>query len=154
MGYVTSQVRARAYRLVACLVVSCAACCSGGDDDAAQMECEPSPQPPCVANINANFESLHTNLFAQRCGTNGAGCHGANATQGNLVLTSADASYAALLGMDGTRSRVIAGDPTCSLLMQRLETEDAELRMPRGEAKLSEGLRCAVRQWIEEGAAR
>lgn len=118
------------------------------------MACEPTPQPACVATINVNFDSLHTNLFAQRCGTNGAGCHGANATQGNLVLTNPDAAYAALLGMDGTRSRVSAGDPTCSLLMQRLETDDALLRMPRGEGKLAEGLRCAVRQWIEEGAAR
>jgi hypothetical protein len=130
------------------------ACNGSGDDDAAQAECVPAPQPPCVANINVNFESLHTNLFAQRCGTNGAGCHGANAPQGDLVLTSPDAAYAALLGTDGTRSRVIAGDPTCSSLMQRLETDDAVLRMPRGEGKLAEGLRCAVRKWIDEGAAR
>jgi hypothetical protein len=151
MAYVFSL--ARVGCLVASLAVTGLVAC-GGDDDGEQAACVPAAQPACDASINIDFESLHTNLLSQRCGTNGGGCHGANATQGNLVLTTPDAAYAALLGLDGTSSRVVAGDPTCSLLMQRLETDDAEKRMPRFENKLPEGLRCAVRQWIEQGAAR
>ena len=75
--------------------------------------------------------------------------------QGNLLLEEPDAAYKALLGMDGTHARVQPGDPSCSMLMQRLDSDDPNVRMPRGETnKLADGLRCAVRIWIEAGAAR
>jgi hypothetical protein len=126
------------------------ACASGGSSE----ECLPEPAVECSASINTDFESLHKNLFNLRCGTSGSGCHGPAGKQGNLVLADPDAAYAALLGKDGTAARVVPGDASCSMLMQRLETDDATRRMPRGEGKLQEGLRCAVRHWIEAGATR
>jgi hypothetical protein len=41
------------------------------------------------------------------------------------------------------------------LLEVRLESSDPAIRMPfNSPAPLSEGLRCAVRQWIANGATR
>lgn len=47
---------------------------------------------------------------------------------------------------------VIAGDAACSELMVRLDTEDDARRMPPGAQPLDESERCAIAQWIENGA--
>lgn len=70
------------------------------------------------------------------------------------MLSEPDKAYNALLGTDGTRTRVVPGDPACSLLVQLLESDDIEKRMPYMESKLAEGFRCAVRKWVEDGATR
>lgn len=70
------------------------------------------------------------------------------------MLADADSAYKALLGQDGTSRRVVPGDPGCSVLMQRIESDDPMQRMPLLDAKLPEGFRCAVRTWIELGATR
>jgi hypothetical protein len=124
-----------------------------GDDGGTQ--CLPALASDCSPDINTDFATLHRSLFSQRCGTSGNACHGEAGRKGNLVLQDEESAYKALLGLDGTQTRVSVGDPRCSLLMERLETEDAAKRMPFGEPnKLPEGMRCAVRKWIEDGAAR
>jgi hypothetical protein len=57
-----------------------------------------------------------------------------------------------LLGNGGAKARVEPGMPECSVLMQRLSSDDASFRMPRGSAKLPDGVRCAISKWIEKGA--
>jgi hypothetical protein len=137
-------------QLVLLLALVLSAC--GGDDSA--EECLPEPMADCRPDINTDFTSLHRSLFAQRCGTSGVACHGPDGRKGELVLTDVDAAYKALLGMDGTHARVNPGDPSCSTLLQRLESNDPQKRMPLGEGNLPDGLRCAVRKWIETGAVR
>lgn len=131
-------------------VLLLASACGGSE----AAECLPEPAAACTPEINTEFTSIHRALFAQRCGTSGGACHGPDGRKGGLVLADADTAYKALLGMDGTHARVVPGDPSCSLLMQLLESDDPDKRMPYGENKLSEGLRCAVRAWIEAGAVR
>jgi hypothetical protein len=138
-------------RGAAALWLATAGSACGGEETS---ECLPEPLAACTPEINTDFASIHRALFAQRCGTTGGACHGSEGRKGNLVLADADTAYDALLGMDGTPARVSPGDPACSLLLQRLESDDPAKRMPLGENKLSEGLRCAVRTWIEAGAAR
>lgn len=70
------------------------------------------------------------------------------------MLADADTAYGSLLGAGGGAARVVPGDPDCSPLMQRLESTDPAKRMPLGEDNLPEGVRCAIRRWIQEGAAR
>lgn len=125
--------------------------CGGGSETA---ECLPEPMAACTPEINTDFASIHRSLFARRCGTTGVACHGPEGRNGDLVLSDPDTAYKALLGQDGTNARVTPGDPACSLLLQRLESDDPEKRMPLLEDKLSEGMRCAVRTWIEGGAVR
>lgn len=136
------------FRAAAALFMASA--CGGSE----AAECLPEPAAACTPEINTEFTSIHRALFAQRCGTSGGACHGPDGRKGGLVLADADSAYNALLGMDGTRARVVPGDPGCSLLLQLLESDDPAKRMPYGENKLSEGLRCAVRTWIEAGAVR
>lgn len=131
-------------------MLASAAC--AGDDGGTQ--CLPELPSDCTPDINTDFATLHRSLFAQRCGTSGNACHGEAGRKGNLVLQGEEQAYKALLGLDGTHARVSVGDPRCSLLMERLESDDPMKRMPYGENKLSEGMRCAVRKWIEDGAAR
>ena len=123
-----------------------------GDDGGTQ--CLPELPADCTPSINTDFATLHRSLFSVRCGTSGNACHGEAGRKGNLVLQDEESAFKALLGLDGTHARVSVGDPRCSLLMERLETDDAAKRMPFGEDKLPEGLRCAVRKWIEDGAAQ
>jgi hypothetical protein len=132
------------------LVLFVGAAC--GDDSGNQ--CLPELPSDCTPSINTDFATLQRSLFSPRCGTSGNACHGEAGRKGNLVLQDEEQAYKALLGLDGTHARVSVGDPRCSLLMERLESDDAAKRMPFGEDKLPEGLRCAVRKWIEDGAAR
>lgn len=119
-----------------------------------ENQCLPEPAADCSPSINTDFATLHRSFFAQRCGTSGNACHGEAGRKGNLVLNEPDSAYKALLGLDGTSARVSPGDPGCSLLLQRLESDDASKRMPLGEDKLPEGMRCAIRKWIEDGATQ
>jgi hypothetical protein len=139
---------------VALLLAAAGYSCGGDDAAPAAAQCLPEPTAACSPDINTNFESIYGNLLSKRCGSTGTACHGREAHMGNLVLADADSAYKALLGEDGTHARVVAGDPDCSPLMQRLESDDPNFRMPWKDAKLGEGSRCAVRMWIESGAAR
>lgn len=140
-------------RVAAVLLLSAAfnAC---GDSEPTEVQCLPEPTTTCTPDINTDFASIQRSVFAPRCGTSGNACHGAAGRKGDLVLADPETAYKALLGQDGTQSRVIPGDPGCSPLLQRLELDNPKPRMPYGEKQLSEGLRCAVRMWIEDGAAR
>lgn len=123
--------------------------CAGSDS-----QCLSEPLPNCTPSINTDFATLHRSLFSQRCGTSGNACHGEAGRRADLVLAEPDKAYSALMGTDGTHARVVPGDPACSLLVQLLESDDPGKRMPYMESKLTEGFRCAVRKWIEDGAMR
>jgi hypothetical protein len=136
---------------VLALCLSAAAC--GGHNG--EAECISLPET-CTPLFNPDYDTIYRNVLSQRCGTasGSLNCHGPAGNQGNLNLGDADSAYSALLGASGFHARVIAGDPECSMLMERLETDDQAKRMPRGEAKLAEGARCAIQRWIAEGAVR
>ncbi len=124
---------------------------SDADDE---LACLDALDLDCSLTFAPNFRSIFDNRLQTTCGAAGSSCHGDDGAQGGLVLTDFDDAYDALLEGDGDRGpRVIPGDPECSLLMIRLETSDAALLMPVG-SQLPEGERCAVRQWIAEGAEK
>jgi len=146
-------------RLLA-LVLLAAACdgddagSDGGHDggrgrclDPLPLDCEPTYPP--------TFQAFYEKRIVRTCGAAGTGgsCHGPEGQKGGLVLSSADQAYDSLLGELDGRPRVIPGDPECSILEQRLESEDPDFLMPVG-MPLTEGERCAVRQWIADGAER
>ena len=133
------------------------AACGGSSDPDASAQCVASLPTSCTPDIDPTFDSLFTNVISQRCGTSDSGntCHGKNGNpKSSLKLTDAATAYQALLGQNGAPARVIPGDPHCSPLIERLESDDPAFRMPYGdEKKLPAGLRCAFQQWIEKGAA-
>jgi hypothetical protein len=152
-------VASRIWIVVFALAPLCAGCngddASADSDDAGRARClDPLPLD-CEPTYPPTFEALHQHQLARTCGaaSTGGSCHGPDGAQGGLVLSGIDESYDALLGAIDGRARVIPGDPECSTLIQRLESDDPEFVMPVG-ARLTEGERCAVRQWIAMGAER
>jgi hypothetical protein len=110
-------------------------------------DCQPLYDPAVFPTI---FEKILKPTCAQGLGT----CHTSDAAMGNLVMEDADDTYARLLGQYDGRARVNPGDPSCSLLVERLESSDTNFRMPPGPTALDAGARCDIVQWIASGAAR
>jgi hypothetical protein len=137
----------RALSLAALLSVGC------GDDGEPSLVCVEDLPSACSPTFPADYDTIYTMLFQQRCGTAGSngGCHSSIDKAGGLDLSDPGRAYQELLGSNGP-ARVKPGDPSCSVLMARLESDDPEVRMPLGEARLSAGVRCAVQRWIADGA--
>jgi len=127
------------------------------DPPAATEACLAMLPPTCAPEVNPKYADIYANILATRCGgtSAGTGCHGAQGRRGNLGFNDIDEAYEELLGHGtGGQARVLPGDPECSVLMERLETDDTAKRMPYMAAQLSAGARCAIQQWIEAGAPR
>jgi hypothetical protein len=98
-------------------------------------ECEPQYSP--------TFDAVYENTLSTSCSL--SSCHAGSSGQGGLSMGStAEEAYEALQGY------VVPGDPACSVLVQHLEPEGLG-DMPPGQV-LAEEERCAIRQWIEQGA--
>jgi hypothetical protein len=112
-----------------------------------RTDCSPLYDPPTYATI---FENILHPTCAQGRGT----CHTADAQMGGLVFEDAGDAYSRLIGDADGRPRVVPGDPACSLLVERLEAQSSDVRMPPGPTPLSAAARCDIVQWISQGAAR
>lgn len=135
----------------AVLPLALAAASCGGSTE----ECISLPES-CVPALSTDYNTIYRDVLMPRCGT-GVGvmtCHGTTGNQGGLTLAEPDGAYNSLLGVGTAHARVIPGDPSCSPLMARLTSADANVRMPRGEAPLGEGIICTIQSWIREGASR
>jgi hypothetical protein len=99
------------------------------------------------------FDQIYARTLAPTCAQPGTLCHGSAGVQGGLFFTTADSAYALLLGEVGGRPRVIRGNPSCSLLVERLAASDPSQLMPPG-AELSPAEQCSITQWISNGAMR
>jgi hypothetical protein len=125
---------------------------------------EPAPpaRPPCLATVDVDgctplvppeFPALFTDVFNQSCTSSATGCHGSEGRQGGLAFVDPDEAYELLLGVGGTKARLEPGNAACSELIVRLDSPGQPWSMPPG-APLSEGLRCSIRRWVEQGAKR
>lgn len=83
-------------------------------------------------------------LLVDTCGR----CH-IQGDQGGLSLASIEGMLA---GGDSGRPAIVAGEPSQSLLLQRILAEDPEDRMPPGQHGLTQSQIASVRRWISEGA--
>jgi hypothetical protein len=135
--------------------------CNGDDGDgdggdAGRGRClDPLPLD-CELLYQPTFQDFHERRIVRTCGAAGTGgsCHAPEgAGQSGLVLGEADDAYRALLDDSRGMARVIPGDPECSLLVQRLESDDPDFMMPPGD-KLSDRELCSIRLWIANGAER
>ena len=125
--------------------------------------CGNGPAPACVEDLSTDcaplydppvFSVLFEKTLQPTCATGMGTCHTSDAAAGGLSFEDADQAYALLVGDAGGAARVRAGDPACSPLVIRLEATEASERMPPGPTPLPEAERCAVVQWIANGAAR
>ena len=100
------------------------------------------------------FDTIFTNIFQPNCAVGTGTCHTSDFAAGGIVFADASHAYDTLLGADGGTPFVLPGDPGCSTLMKRLESNDPSYHMPRGPTFLSLADRCTIVQWIGEGAQR
>lgn len=117
----------------------------GGDPT---LECV-NPDLSCTPLYEPTFANVYANTIAPKCGGDRTACHSESGRQGGLAMTSAATAYQALL--DPSDPRVVPGDTACSVLLERLYTNDNSLVMPQG-APLSEAERCSVMKWVADGA--
>ncbi len=104
-----------------------------------QEACNPIYQPV--------FDEVFARTIQASCAVGGSACHsGVNAKAG-LRMDEPDETYRLLV----EEGRVLPGDAACSLLSKRL-AGIGEV-MPPG-APLPVGERCAIEQWIANGAKR
>jgi hypothetical protein len=115
-------------------------------------ECVAGVTTACSPLYPPTFDEIYTRTLSPTCAQPGAECHGSAGVQGGLFFTSEDSAFSLLLGHDG-HPRVISGDPSCSLLVERLYSTDPHAQMPPG-APLSDAERCSIIQWIQSGAQR
>lgn len=118
---------------------------TGGD------ACLPALDLECLPSYPPTFDQIYERRIEPTCSV--APCHASGSNAGNLTLGDADASYQTLLEQRSGAALVIPGDPECSVLIQRLESDDLDFVMP-SRSPLSEGERCAIRQWVANGAER
>lgn len=117
----------------------------GGD------ECLPKLDLDCTPQYAPTFSNIHANTFARSCATTSA-CHAGDGAQAGLRLSDPDEAHRLLTDAErGPLAR--ARDPSCSPLIQRIESTDPGFMMPPGRM-LSEPERCAIRRWVQAGAQR
>jgi hypothetical protein len=112
------------------------------------------PPPPPAATVT--LAQLQSSIFTPIC----SGCHtgGGSSLPSSMNLTSAAATFAALVGVASTEQpsvlRVSAGNPDASYLVHKIEgaADITGSRMPLGGAPLDPALIANVRAWITEGA--
>jgi hypothetical protein len=106
-----------------------------------------TPQPAsCAPLYQPTFDNVYTMTLNKTCAQPGTDCHAvASPTNKMLVFENVDLAYMELM------SRVKTGDPSCSLLVERLEKQPY---MPPGDQPLPAAERCAIESWIRMGAAR
>jgi hypothetical protein len=110
--------------------------------------------------MGTTLDEIQSDVFTPTCSV--SGCHTGptgNTLPGGMDLTSADASFDSLVGVSSLQvpelSRVEAGDPDNSYLIQKLEgTADEGAQMPAGGPPLDQAVIDDIRQWIADGAER
>jgi hypothetical protein len=123
------------------LLFAANAACSGD-------ECLEDLNSACAPLYEPTFQNVFDQTLAPTCGLSGTACHSSEGRQAGLVFAEIEEAHRLLL-----ESRVEPGDASCSLVMRRLESDDPTFQMPPGR-KLTATERCAIQQWIQNGATR
>ncbi|MBP9087713.1 MAG: hypothetical protein KBG15_16440 [Kofleriaceae bacterium] len=105
--------------------------------------------PTCQPLYPPTFENVYNNTIAKKCGGDSTSCHSREGMRGGLDLTDRATAFAALTS--GSSRRAVAGDAACSGLIVRISSTGHAWSMPP-EAPLGEAERCALEQWVQNGA--
>jgi hypothetical protein len=145
-------------KMMTVVVLAAASVVTSGCDENLKDIAGPSP------TLTKTFSSIQAEIFETSDNAGRAACVQCHTNVGRtpasgLNLTH-DAAYAALVGVASvgkpSATRVIAGDPDNSYIVQKLEGAAGIVgqRMPRtGGPYLTEGQMLIIRRWIAEGAA-
>ena len=133
---------AMALPLAVALMAAASSGCGSGESSCVEVDlaCQPLYEP--------TFDEIHERTLVPKCALSGTACHSNEGAKNGLSLEDPDTAYELLL-----RSRTTPGDPSCSLLVRRIESGDSDFQMPPG-SPLGAAERCAIIQWVEAGAER
>jgi len=98
-----------------------------------------------AAEPNIQFARDIQPLFAKHCLL----CHGPDEAEGGLAP---DRRELALAELDSGEHAIVPGQPAASALLERVASDDPDLRMPPEGEPLSKAEIAALRSWIEQGA--
>ena len=99
------------------------------------------------------YDNVFSRTLEVKCALSGGACHSAEGAMGGLIYEDPDEAYGLLVGDGGGDRPVLPGDPACSELVRRITSRDPDVQMPPGN-RLSDQERCAIIQWIANGAER
>ena len=118
--------------------------------------CSETPPPTCTALVldeacaplyQPSFTNVYANTITTDCGSSRGACH-ADGGESKLSFATEQAAYDNLL-----RDYVTAGNPECSEMIVRTADVGEDYTMPQGDS-LGESERCALQQWVRQGAVR
>ena len=131
-------------RLVLFALCALAAGCPGGE---APPKCT-TVDTTCAPLYPPTFTNVYNMTLKNGCGSNNNSCHSARGASGGLSLADEQTAYDDLLA-----GRVKPGDPACSEFVVRTWDVGKDYTMPP-DATLSPAARCALLQWVNNGAQR
>ena len=150
-GSVSAPMISPAFWRISSLLAGIVLACGCSDSEPAQA-CVQTLDLACAPLYSPTFDQVYARTLQPTCALAGASCHSSEGAMGGLVFADPDSAYEALLGQSGAAARVVAGDAACSELVERLYAPGAQV-MPPG-SPLADAERCAVVQWIQNGAKR
>lgn len=110
-----------------------------------------------TATLGPTLDEIQAAVFTPECASCHSGPTGATLPAG-MDLSDADASHAALVGVDSIMEpgifRVVAGDPETSYLIDKLEGTHTNGSIMPPSGRLDQATIDVIRQWISDGAAR
>lgn len=115
----------------------------------------PSDPPPACITVDTScqpgyvptFDNVYANTLRVGCGAMMSSCHSDSGRAGGLSFADQQTAYDQLM-LEG---RVKPGDAACSELIVRTHGIGEDYQMPPGDP-LSEPARCALVQWVQQGA--
>lgn len=131
------------HRLVLVSLMVLPACTGGSGEDDYAPQCVEIDYEGCALLYPPTWEQVWQQTISTTCANGGSACHA-----GDVGLTFGDQDTA----YTGLMHEIVAGDPACSPLMLRLESDDPSFRMPPGNTPLSASARCSIATWILNGA--
>jgi hypothetical protein len=122
------------------------------------LECVQDLSATCQPLYPPTFDNVFQDTLLPKCSTGGGSCHTPTGHQGGLVFDRADpdGAYHELMmnsAVQTDRERIAPGDPSCSVVIERLYATASRWHMPRGSTLAPEE-KCAIVQWVQQGALR
>ncbi len=128
--------------LVVVLVV-----CAGCPSEPPPACITPAVDTSCAPGYVPTFTNVYNNTLKNTCGSTMSACHSARGRAGGLSFEDQETAYEQLM-LEG---RVKPGDPSCSEMIVRTSSPGEDYQMPPGDP-LSPEARCALIQWVQQGA--
>ncbi len=104
----------------------------------------------CAPAYEPTFDNVFDQTLLPSCGLTNV-CHAGANPKGGLDLSDREIAYQQLV--EGGEDLVIPGEPSCSVMIERVFTTSSRLRMPRGST-LPDAHKCALALWVGNGALR